>query len=105
MEIVELQSVKKCCRYYANCTLLWTKDTRRHLRSQERHPLGDAPEGDGMRIGDDLLATPQGMARGWGVGDAAPSSSGAPWRRSHQRHKGYSFHSLRAEGPPLLSQA
>jgi hypothetical protein len=49
------------------------------LRPQEWHPLGDAPPRDGLRLGDDLLATPQGMARGRGVREAAPSSSRPSW--------------------------
>jgi hypothetical protein len=34
---------------------------------QERHPLGDAPPRDGLRLGLHLLATPQGPGRGGGV--------------------------------------
>jgi len=58
------------------------------VRPQERYSLGDAPKGDGLRLGDDLLATPQGVARGWGVGEAAPplarsSRGGRPDRLEH----------------------
>src|SRR5918995_4318072 len=48
------------------------------LRAKERYPLGDAAPRNGLRLGHDLLATPQGMARGRGVGEAAPSSSRSP---------------------------
>src|SRR5215218_8788606 len=48
------------------------------LRAKERHPLGDASQGDGLRIGDDLLATLARVARGRGVGKAAPHLARPP---------------------------
>lgn len=44
---------------------------RHSLRPQEWHSLGDAPPGDGMRVGHELLALPPRLAAGWGVA-AAP---------------------------------
>src|ERR687898_2997818 len=39
------------------------------VRAQDRNSLGDASPGDGLRLWDDLLATPpQGVAQGRGVG-------------------------------------
>ena len=40
----------------------------------ERHTMGDAAPGDGLRLGNDLLAAPQGVARWAGV-----------WERLHRR--------------------
>jgi hypothetical protein len=50
------------------------------VRPQERYSLGDATPRDGLRLGDDLLTTPQGVARGRGVGEAAPCLARSPWR-------------------------
>jgi hypothetical protein len=50
------------------------------VRAKERYPLGDATPGAGLRLGDDLLETPEGMARGWGVGEAAPCLAQSSWR-------------------------
>src|SRR5688500_20149019 len=36
---------------------------RHHLRVEKRHPVGAAAPGDGMRLGDDLLAPPARLAR------------------------------------------
>jgi transposase len=41
---------------------------RHHLRAEERHPVGDASTGDGMRLRDDMLAVPSGLAESRGVG-------------------------------------
>jgi IS5 family transposase len=73
------------------------------LRAEERYPLGDAPKGDGLRIGDDLLATLEGMARGRGVGEAAPSSS-RPSRGGRPNRLGacltrFGFHPGQKGGP------
>ncbi|CAA9444841.1 MAG: Mobile element protein, partial [uncultured Rubrobacteraceae bacterium] len=56
-----------------------------HLRTQDRHPVGDAASRDGLRLRTDLLAAPQRMARSRGVGAAAqdaarPSGAGRPDR-------------------------
>jgi hypothetical protein len=53
---------------------------RHRLRAKERYPLGDAAPRDGLRLWDDLLETPEGVARGRGVGEAAPSPSRPPRR-------------------------
>jgi hypothetical protein len=37
---------------------------RHPVCAQDVHPLGDAAPGDGKRLGNDLLATPKGVARG-----------------------------------------
>ena len=39
------------------------------LRPQEWHSLGDAPSGDGMRVGHELLAIPPRLAAGRGVAE------------------------------------
>src|SRR5215211_1355699 len=41
---------------------------------------GNAPLRDGLRLWNDLLETPEGMARGWGVGEAAPRLARPPRR-------------------------
>ena len=41
--------------------------------AQVRHSLEDAAAGDGLRLGDELLATAQGVAARWGMEAAAPS--------------------------------
>jgi hypothetical protein len=46
---------------------------RHHLRPQERHPLGDAPEGDGLRVGQHVLAEVARLGREAGV-----------WRQLHR---------------------
>ena len=56
-----------------------------------------------MRIGHDLLATLTRVARGWGVGEAAPSPSGPP-RRSRPDRVGasltrFGFHPGQKGGP------
>jgi transposase len=65
------------------------------------HPLGDAAPGDGLRLGDDLLAPAPRLASGWGLGGAAPHAAGPsrggrpdrlepglPGQRLHPRQKG-----------------
>jgi len=37
-----------------------------------RYPLGDAAQGDGLRLGDDMLATTEILATSWGMAPAAP---------------------------------
>ena len=41
---------------------------RHHLRAEKRHPVGDASTGDGVRLRDELLAVPSGLAESRGVG-------------------------------------
>ena len=43
---------------------------RHSVRIEERHSLGDAAPGDGMRVGDDLLAPAAGLAASGSVGKA-----------------------------------
>ena len=43
---------------------------RHHLRAEVRHPLGDAAPGDGLWLGDDLLAPPARLAGRRGLGRA-----------------------------------
>lgn len=43
---------------------------RHHLRPEERHPLGDDPSRDGLRLWNDLLETFAGVARGRSLGRA-----------------------------------
>jgi transposase len=50
------------------------------VRAKERYPLGDAAPRDGLRLGDDLLETPEGVARGRGVGEALPHLARPPRR-------------------------
>jgi transposase len=45
---------------------------RHHLRAQERHTLGDASQGDGLREREHVLAAPARAGGGWGVARAAP---------------------------------
>ena len=45
---------------------------RHHLRAQERHTLGDASQGDGLREREYLLGAPARVGGGWGVARAAP---------------------------------
>src|SRR5260221_8598889 len=44
------------------------------VRAQKWDPLGDVAAGDGMRIGGDLLATAQGLARDRGMATPARSA-------------------------------
>src|SRR5919199_6211968 len=53
---------------------------RRHLRLEERHPLGDAPQRDGLRIRIDVLAALARLAGGGRVGRAAPGALGSSGR-------------------------
>ncbi len=41
------------------------------VRLEERHSLGDAAPGDGVWLGNDLLASPSRLAGSWGL--AKPS--------------------------------
>ena len=80
---------------------------RHPLRAQERHPLGDAAAGAGLRLRRDLLAPPARLAGGRRLGPAAPgparpararptgsTGAGPPWTRPASRPKGG-----RATGP------
>jgi len=40
------------------------------------HPVGVPPPGDGLRLGDDLLAAAAGLAEGRGVGEDSPRPAG-----------------------------
>ena len=54
-----------------------SRSAERHpVCAQERHPLGDAAPGDGLRLGRDLLATTQGLARNRGMATSARSAIG-----------------------------
>jgi hypothetical protein len=48
------------------------------IRAQDRNSLGDAPPGDGLRLWDDLLAAPQGVAQSRRVGEASPGTTRPP---------------------------
>src|SRR5215211_8376146 len=76
---------------------------RHRLRAKERYPLGDAAPRDGLRLWDDLLETPEGVARGWGVGEAAPSPSRPPRRGRPDRvgacRTRFGFHPCQKGGP------
>ena len=43
---------------------------RHSVRAEERNPLGNVAPGDGLRFGDDLLASAAGLAAGGSVGKA-----------------------------------
>ena len=47
------------------------------VRAPQRHTLGDASPGDGLRQWYDLLAPPSRMARGWDLGSPPPSLIGS----------------------------
>ena len=49
---------------------------RHPLCPQERHPLGDAAPGDGLRVRDDLLAAPARLGQGRRLGALAPQAVG-----------------------------
>jgi hypothetical protein len=49
---------------------------RHRLRAKERHPLGDAPQGDGLRVRFDVLAEAARLAGGECVALVAPSLAG-----------------------------
>ena len=49
---------------------------RHRVRAQERHPLGAAAPGTGLRLGDDVLAAAAGLAAGRGLGAPAPGAAG-----------------------------
>jgi transposase len=49
---------------------------RHPLRVTQRHPLGDASQGDGLWQWNDLLAAPQGMAGCWSLAALASSVLG-----------------------------
>ena len=55
------------------------------VRAAHGHPLGASAGGDGLRLGDDLLAASARVASGWGVGAAA--SRAARPARLCQRHQ------------------
>src|SRR5574340_370412 len=45
------------------------------VRAQIRHSLGDAAQRDGLRLGHDLLASSQGVAKGARLGSVAPAAT------------------------------
>src|SRR5215213_7126870 len=53
---------------------------RHRFRPEERHPLGDAAPGDGLRLGIDLLAEVTRLAAGGRVGRAPSGALGPPGR-------------------------
>ena len=58
------------------------------VRADDRHSLGDAAAGDGLRLRDDLLATPSRLAESGGLGSPPPSLPGsARPSRSHRLDK------------------
>ncbi|CAA9484350.1 MAG: Mobile element protein, partial [uncultured Rubrobacteraceae bacterium] len=62
---------------------------RHSLRPQERHPLGDAPQGDGLRVGEHVLAEAARLAGGGRVAPAAPGPARPPRRgRPHRLVEG-----------------
>jgi transposase len=58
---------------------------RYSVRVEDRHPLGDAPSGNGLWIGHDLLATPQGVARSGRVESPPPNSFELPGQEEPHR--------------------
>src|SRR5215213_8389741 len=58
---------------------------RYHLRAKERHPLGDVAPRDGLWLWSYVLATLACVAGGRGMGAAAPSALGSPWRSRPDR--------------------
>lgn len=95
---------------------------RNSIRAQNRYSLGRPPKGKGLRVGHDLLATPEGLAGGLCLGTTAP---GAPGRvagcggqrlgtssflgaetrpnPTDRRKKGFKHHILTdAQGSPLV---
>ena len=48
-----------------------------------RHPVGNAAQGDGLRIGNDVLATAEILAASWGMAATAPGAAlGTAWSRA-----------------------
>ena len=66
---------------------------RHSLRLEERHPLGDAPQRDGLRFGVDLLAALARLAGGGRVG-RAPSGALGPPRGGQPSRLGEGFFGL-----------
>jgi hypothetical protein len=58
---------------------------RHRLRAQDGHALGDAPEGDGLRVRFDVLAEAARLAGGRGVAPAAPDLAGQAGRGGRDR--------------------
>jgi transposase len=56
-----------------------------HLRAQDRHPVGTAPPGDGLRLRRDLLASAPRLASRRGLGPAPPGAAGSPGRGGQTR--------------------
>ena len=58
---------------------------RHHLRAAHRHPMGDAPQRNGLRLRHDLLATVARLARRRRLADDPRVLAGPPQRGRHDR--------------------
>jgi len=58
---------------------------RHRVRAEERHSVGDAAPGDGMRFGHDMLATSARLAAGRRVGEVARHAACQVARRGQDR--------------------
>jgi hypothetical protein len=58
---------------------------RHRLRAQDGHTLGDAPQGDGLRLRFDVLAEAARLAGGGRVGAVAPGLAGQAWPGGRDR--------------------
>ena len=60
-----------------------TRAERHLVRAEVRHSLGDAAQGDGMRLGNDLLAATEGVATTRRLAATAPGAAGqTAWSRA-----------------------